>query len=101
MPLGIWRRVRERFHPARVVEFYASTEGNVVLANLSGAKVGSVGRPFLEDAQVRLVRFDHDWSIEAGLIFDIIGNDTRFFIDFKPTFGGLFTPRDRNFVIGQ
>jgi putative long chain acyl-CoA synthase len=43
MPKGIWKRVTERFHPARVVEFYASTEGNAVLVNLTGRKAGSVG----------------------------------------------------------
>ena len=34
-----------RFAPARVVEFYASTEGEAILVNLTGAKAGCVGRP--------------------------------------------------------
>jgi putative long chain acyl-CoA synthase len=41
MPKGIWKRLSERFQPARVVEFYASTEGNAVLVNLTGRKIGS------------------------------------------------------------
>jgi putative long chain acyl-CoA synthase len=58
MPLGIWRRVRERFHPARVVEFYASTEGNAVLVNLTGRKVGSVGRPLPGGAELEVAQCD-------------------------------------------
>ncbi len=54
----VWERLVERFGPLRVLEFYASTEGNVVLANLSGEKPGSVGRAFSTSGRVRLVRFD-------------------------------------------
>ena len=36
MPRGLWRRVTERFAPARVLEFYASTEGEAVLVNVTG-----------------------------------------------------------------
>jgi putative long chain acyl-CoA synthase len=58
MPRGLWRRVLERYSPARVLEFYASTEGDVVLANLSGAKPGAKGRPLPGSAEVRLARCD-------------------------------------------
>ncbi|MQA63580.1 MAG: AMP-binding protein [Actinophytocola sp.] len=58
MPRGLWSRVLERFAPARVLEFYASTEGDAVLANLSGAKAGAKGRPMPGSAEVRLARFD-------------------------------------------
>ena len=58
MPPGLWRRTLERFEPARVLEFYASTEGNVVLANVSGAKIGSKGRPLPGSADVRLAAYD-------------------------------------------
>jgi putative long chain acyl-CoA synthase len=58
MPLAIWRRVRERFHPARVVEFYASTEGNAVLVNVTGKKVGSVGRPLPGGADLAVAQCD-------------------------------------------
>ncbi len=40
MPRGLWRRVARRFYPARVLEFYASTEGEAILVNLSGEKPG-------------------------------------------------------------
>ncbi|MFC5185294.1 alpha/beta fold hydrolase [Actinomadura harenae] len=58
MPRGLWRRVEERFAPARVLEFYASTEGEAVLVNLSGKKPGSLGRPLPGSADVRLARYD-------------------------------------------
>ena len=45
MPRALWRRVEERFSPARVVEFYASTEAGAILVNVRGAKLGSMGRP--------------------------------------------------------
>jgi putative long chain acyl-CoA synthase len=62
MPRGLWRRVIDRFAPAGVVEFYASTEGEVVLANVSGHKIGAMGRPLPASARVRLAALD----LEAG-----------------------------------
>lgn len=58
MPRGLWRRVIHRYAPAKVLEFYASTEGEAVLANLSGAKAGAKGRPLPGSADVKLARFD-------------------------------------------
>ncbi|MFA1544848.1 AMP-binding protein [Actinomadura chokoriensis] len=58
MPRGLWRRVEQRFAPARVLEFYASTEAEAVLVNLSGRKPGSLGRPLPGSARVRLARYD-------------------------------------------
>lgn len=58
MPVNLWRRVNERFAPARVLEFYASTEGGVVLANVAGVRVGSVGRPLPGSARVRIAAYD-------------------------------------------
>ncbi|TVR05087.1 MAG: long-chain-acyl-CoA synthetase [Deltaproteobacteria bacterium] len=54
----VWRTVRERFGPVRILEFYASTEGNVALANLRGEPVGSVGRPLPGQAAPLLAAFD-------------------------------------------
>ena len=62
MPRGLWLRVLERFAPAGVVEFYASTQGEVVLANVSGQKVGAMGRPLPGSARVRIAALD----LEAG-----------------------------------
>ena len=58
MPQGIWRRVEERFAPAKVVEFYASTEGDAVLVNVRGTKVGSLGRQLPGSADLRVARYD-------------------------------------------
>ncbi len=67
MPRGLWRRVEERFRPARVVEFYASTEAGAILVNVRGAKPGSMGRPLPGAAEVRIAAYD----LEAqGLILD-------------------------------
>ncbi len=62
MPRGLWRRVQERFKPARVLEFYASTEAGAILVNLSGAKEGAMGRPLPGSAEVRIAAYD----LEAG-----------------------------------
>jgi fatty-acyl-CoA synthase len=61
----VWRAVVDRFGPLRVLEFYASTEGNVWLYNVEG-KVGSIGRipPYLALRDtIALARFDHDHQI--------------------------------------
>ena len=58
IPTGLWRRVEKRFYPARVLEFYAATESSAVLVNVSGAKLGSMGRPLPGSAEVRLAAYD-------------------------------------------
>jgi fatty-acyl-CoA synthase len=58
----VWRAFAARFGAPQVLEFYASTEGNVTLYNVEG-KVGAIGRvpSFLaaRDA-IALARFDFD-----------------------------------------
>ncbi|HWF36704.1 MAG TPA: AMP-binding protein, partial [Solirubrobacteraceae bacterium] len=58
MPSGLWRRVQERFAPARVLEFYASTEAGAILVNLRGTKPGSLGRPLPGSARVKVAAYD-------------------------------------------
>jgi putative long chain acyl-CoA synthase len=58
MPRNVWKRVLERFAPVAVLELYTSTEARAALANLSGEKVGSVGRPFPGTAGVEVVQWD-------------------------------------------
>jgi putative long chain acyl-CoA synthase len=60
MPRGLWRRATDRFAPAGVLEFWGSAERGAILANVSGVKVGSVGRPLPGAATVKLGRFDLD-----------------------------------------
>lgn len=66
MPTGLWERVLDAFAPAHVVEFFATTDGQAVLANVSGAKVGSKGRPLPGVGRVVLGAYDaeHDLILE-------------------------------------
>jgi putative long chain acyl-CoA synthase len=66
MPTGLWERVVDAFAPAHVVEFFATTDGQAVLANVSGAKVGSKGRPLPGAGRVELGAYDaeHDLILE-------------------------------------
>lgn len=93
MPRGLWRRVEERFAPARVLEFYASTEGEAVLVNLSGKKPGSLGRPLPGSAEVRLARYD----LENGHLAE--GGD-GFAIECRPGEIGMLLARVRLSAIG-
>jgi putative long chain acyl-CoA synthase len=58
MPRNLWRRVAGRFPDAKVLEFYASAEGEAILANLTGQKPGSMGRPLPGTPEVRVAAFD-------------------------------------------
>ncbi len=58
----VWERFQERFRIPRILEYYASTEGNFSLYNCEG-EVGAIGRipPFVAARMpVALVRFDLD-----------------------------------------
>ena len=72
MPTGLWKRVVDIFAPARVVEFFATTDGQAVLANVSGAKVGSKGRALPGGGEVELAAYDAD--------DDLILEDDRGFV---------------------
>ncbi len=58
MPRNLWKRVSERFPDAKVLEFYASAEGEAILANLTGQKPGSMGRPLPGTAEVRVAAYN-------------------------------------------
>ncbi len=66
MPTGLWQRVTEAFAPARIVEFFATLDGQAVLANVSGTKIGSKGRPLPGGGQVELAAYD----AESDLILE-------------------------------
>ncbi len=72
MPTGLWRRVEEEFAPAHVVEFFATTDGQAVLANVAGAKIGSEGRPLPGGGHIELAAYDPD--------DDLILEDDRGFV---------------------
>jgi putative long chain acyl-CoA synthase len=69
MPRGLWRRVERRFAPARVLEFYASTETGAILVNLRDVKPGSLGRPLPGSPEVRIAAYD----AESGQL--VLGED--------------------------
>ena len=58
MPRNLWTRVADRFPSARILEFYASTESETILANVGGGKPGSMGRPLPGTAEVRVAAYD-------------------------------------------
>ncbi len=66
MPRSLWERITERFAPAGILEFWAATASEAILANLSGAKPGSVGRPLPGSAEIAIARYD----IGAGRLLE-------------------------------
>ena len=44
-----------------------------------------------------LSRYDHDWIIRTGVVYNLIREETSFNIEFQPLFGGLFRQRPRGF----
>jgi fatty-acyl-CoA synthase len=63
----VWRAMLERLGPIRVLEFYASTEGNVWLYNVEG-RIGALGRvpPYLAVRDtLALVKFDQEAQTPA------------------------------------
>jgi putative long chain acyl-CoA synthase len=72
MPSGLWQRTVDAFTPANVVEFFATTDGQAVLANVAGVKIGSKGRPLPGGGQVELAAYDAD--------HDLILEDDRGFV---------------------
>ena len=72
MPTGLWDRILEVFEPAKVVEFFATSDGQAVLANVAGIKVGSEGRPLPGGGEVELGLYDP--------VEDLILEDDRGFV---------------------
>ncbi|HVI04369.1 MAG TPA: AMP-binding protein, partial [Enhygromyxa sp.] len=73
MRAQLWGELLERFGPIAVREFYASTEGNLVLANISG-KRGALGRPLPGANQLELVAYDYD---RQDFVRDALGHARR------------------------
>ncbi len=105
MPAWLWNRAADRFAPAGVLEFFASTEEGVVLANVSGEKVGSKGRPLPGAAEVRIVGYDLDrgqvLAGEDGLAVACAPDETGLLVARAPrgpvsprALRGLFSPED-------
>ncbi|HEY5945622.1 MAG TPA: alpha/beta fold hydrolase, partial [Kofleriaceae bacterium] len=74
----VWRQLIDRFGPVGVLELYASTEANTVLANASGKKIGSVGRPLPGSPDVAIAAFNH---VTHDLVHDGKGRLVRARLD--------------------
>jgi putative long chain acyl-CoA synthase len=124
MQADVWHNLRRRFGKVQVLEFYAATEGNLILMNLTGEKIGAVGKPIMP-WNIELVRYDptqaeypkdaNGWLIpcqdnEPGMLIARISNYnplTRFegYLDRQETnkkiLRDVFRPRDSWFVSGD
>jgi putative long chain acyl-CoA synthase len=78
LPRNLWRRVTGRFPGVQVLEFYASAEGEAILANLGGRAVGSMGRPLPGTAEVRVARCD---LASGALVLDDTGRARECAVD--------------------
>ena len=78
MRADVWRQLIDRFGPVGVLELYASTEASAVLANASGKKIGSVGRPLPGSAEVAIAAYNWD---EQALVHDSKGRLVRARLD--------------------
>ena len=115
----VWRRLVARFGPVGVLELYAPTEASAVLANASGKKVGSVGRPLPGSAEIAIAAWSdadgdfvrdgrghlvHARLDEPGMLVARLGtragSDVAH-IDPRRVLQGAFEPGDTWFVTGD
>ncbi|BBY42638.1 acyl-CoA synthetase [Mycolicibacterium celeriflavum] len=106
MPTGLWKRVVDIFKPAHVVEFFATTDGQAVLANVSGAKIGSKGRPLPGGRDLELAAYDPEDDLiledERGFVRRAEANEVGVLIarprgpvdPTAPVKRGVFAPAD-------
>jgi len=77
----VWRRLIDRFGPVGVLEFYASTEANTVLANARGKKIGSAGRPLPFSPDVVVAAWEFGGDRDGGFTRDGAGHLLRARLD--------------------
>jgi putative long chain acyl-CoA synthase len=73
MRAGVWRRLVDRTGVG-VLEFYASTEGTLVLANAAGEKIGALGRPLPGSTEAAVVAYD---LVRGEIARDALGRARR------------------------
>lgn len=73
MRADLWHQIRARFGPLSIREFYASTEGNLVLANIAG-KPGALGRPLPGSSELAVVAYDFEAD---DFVHDALGQARR------------------------
>jgi len=105
MPLALWRRAKARFAPAGILEFYASTEGEAVLANIDGESVGAKGTRLPGSASLKLAAYDSSTKRltegDDGYAVEVADGETGMLLVRAPDDGsrngvlrGLFAPDD-------
>jgi putative long chain acyl-CoA synthase len=120
MRRDLWHALVERFGPLEIREFYASTEGNLVLANITG-KPGALGRPLPGCDELAVVAYDFETGTfvrdtqgharrcrvdEAGLLIAKVGPTHAGYVPqaelATDTFvRGVFDRRDTWFLTGD
>lgn len=73
MRADVMRTITERTGVG-VLEFYASTEGTLVLANAAGEKIGALGQPLPGSADAALLAYD---AASASVARDALGRGWR------------------------
>jgi putative long chain acyl-CoA synthase len=73
MRADVWRRLQDRTGVG-VLEFYASTEGTLVLANAAGEKVGALGRPLPGSTEAAVAAYD---MVGRTIARDVTGRGRR------------------------
>lgn len=114
MPVSLWQQASRRFAPARVLELYASTEGEAVLVNLTGEKVGAKGRRLPGAVDVEVAAFDPATGLlqagEDGFVRRADDDEVGLLVSRVPRAGamthhvpfrGLFAPGDAWLATGD
>ncbi|MFT3715348.1 MAG: alpha/beta fold hydrolase [Gordonia sp. (in: high G+C Gram-positive bacteria)] len=57
---GLWQEIEERLPKAKVLEFFATADGAAILANITGTKIGSMGRSLPETNPVKIAAYEPD-----------------------------------------
>jgi fatty-acyl-CoA synthase len=102
----VWETFRLRFRIPRILEYYASTEGNFSLYNCEG-QPGAIGRipAFLaQRLSVALLRFDvqsgEPWRNSEGFCEECAVNETGEAVGLIPEAGGVRAGRFEGYVDG-
>ncbi|WP_040523241.1 AMP-binding protein [Gordonia araii] len=107
MPAGLWSEVLESFPRAHVLEFFATADGSAILSNVSGAKLGAMGRPLPETSAVKIAAVDaesdtlrvgNDGFIEEAGVDEVgvlLSGARHRFATNGPVLRDVFTPHDR------
>ncbi|HMS73919.1 AMP-binding protein [Gordonia sp. (in: high G+C Gram-positive bacteria)] len=113
MPGGLWNDVTDTFPRARVLEFFATADGSVILANVAGDKPGAMGQSLPGTNHVELAAWDvaNDRLIiddsgfvrkaDAGMPGLLLSRATHRFDTNGTVLRGVFAPGDRWEVVPQ